>query len=244
MPKTSPENVSRSVRPHDSAMWPQRTDVDGILEPAVSLELDGATVRLVREFRCDGVPFLRTSAWSEDYEDPSSASDAYQALSHQQDSFSYWSVGATAIGTAWLTPIVSPLVSEHLLEREQARANAEREAEEARVLAAQELAAAAKITAYYKMLKKRFAITLEYGTANGRFWSIGFDEAWERDRFWDWFSWQTERFQEFAECMQGGDRLDLERKLLKEMLVTEQTVKKQGLGAGGRRPLRFWRGEV
>jgi hypothetical protein len=146
------------------------------------------------------------------YTHSSSARDAYEALSHQQDSFTYWSVGATAIGTAWLTSIVSAVVSEYAIERGHAQANADREA--------------------------------EYGTDDGRFWSIAFDEAWERDRFWDWFSWQTERFQEFADHMKDGDRLDLERKLLKEMIVTEQAVKKQGPGAGGRRPLRFWRGEV
>jgi len=244
MSTTPAASAVPSIRPRDLEAWPLRADVDGTLIPGVSLELDGATVRLVRELRCNGVPVVRMSAWSATYTDPSSASDAHQALSLREDRFTYWSVGATAMGAAWLTPVVSALVSEHVLELEQARANAEREAEEARVLAAQELAAAAKITAYFKMLKKRFAVTLEYGTDNGRFWSIGFDEAWERDRFWDWFSWQTGRFQEFAEYMRDGERLDLERKLLKEMLVTEQTVKKQGLGAGGRRPLRFWRGEV
>jgi hypothetical protein len=178
------------------------------------------------------------------YTHSSSARDAYEALSHQQDSFTYWSVGATAIGTAWLTSIVSAVVSEYAIERGHAQANADREAEEAGLLAEQELAATAEVAAHYRMLKKRFAVTLEYGTDDGRFWSIAFDEAWERDRFWDWFSWQTERFQEFADHMKDGDRLDLERKLLKEMIVTEQAVKKQGPGAGGRRPLRFWRGEV
>ncbi|PTM47969.1 hypothetical protein C8J24_1376 [Sphingomonas aerolata] len=136
------------------------------------------------------------------------------------------------------------MVSEYAIERGHAQANADREAEEAGLLAEQELAATAEVAAHYRMRKKRFAVILEYGTADGRFWSIAFDEAWERDRFWDWFSWQTERFQEFADHMKDGDRLDLERKLLKEMIVTEQAVKKQGPGAGGRRPLRFWRGEV
>jgi hypothetical protein len=62
MPKISPSNVSQSVRPHDPATWPQRTEVDGAIVPAVSLELDGARVRLVRELRCDGVPVLSMSA--------------------------------------------------------------------------------------------------------------------------------------------------------------------------------------
>jgi hypothetical protein len=244
MSTTSLANVPTSVRPPDVSIWPLTTDIDGILEPSVSLEIDADMVRLVRELRCNGVPVLRTEAWSAKYAGPSFATDAYEALSLQRDRFTYWSVGASAMGPEWLTPIVEDHVSEYVQEREQSLAKANREAEEARKLEEQKLAAAAKITAYYRILKKCFAVTLEYGNDEKAFWSIKFDEAWERDRFWDWFNWQSDRYPEFAEYLKDGDRLELERKLLKEMLVTEQKVKKQGLGAGGRRPLRFWRGEV
>jgi hypothetical protein len=40
----------------------------------------------------------------------------------------------------------------------------------------------------------------------------------------------------------GADEVG--RELLYEMLTTEQAVKKRGLGAGGRRPLLFWRGDL
>ncbi len=37
--------------------------------------------------------------------------------------------------------------------------------------------------------------------------------------------------------------LQLERRLLREMQETEIRIKRAGLSAGGRRPLRFYRGE-
>lgn len=144
-------------------------------------------------------------------------------------------------GADWLTPTIEGHVLEYVEERDQAHALAALETEKLLKLAEKDLAAATKITAYHRILKKRFAVTREYGSDDDEFWLIKFDEAWERDRFWDWFKWQTNRFAEF---MKDGDRLDLERKLLREMLVTEQAVKKQELGAGGRRRLRFGRGEV
>lgn len=237
--KSLPPDACQADRP----VWPS-TEAGGVPQFSVSLELDDLTLRLVRELQCGDASTVRTIAWSASYLEPADATNAYDALSLQGDRLGYWSVGATVFGTDWLTPTVDAYVSEYVEERDQAQAQAARETEELMALAEKDLAAATQITAYYRMLKKRFAVTLEYGSDDDAFWSIKFDEAWERDRFWDWLKWQRNRFEEFAEFMKDGDRLDLERKLLREMLLTEQTVKKQGLGAGGRRPLRFWRGEV
>lgn len=70
-----------------------------------------------------------------------------------------------------------------------------------------------------------------------------FDEGWERDRVWDWLRWQTRRFEDIRLRIDGIGAAAVERELLHEMLVTENRVRKTGLGAGGRRPLRFWRGD-
>jgi hypothetical protein len=101
------------------------------------------------------------------------------------------------------------------------------------------------IAIYFREKKGCYLLVLERGSLKAKpIWTISFAESWERDRFWDWLGWQEERFEEFAQFTQVGCRLELERRLLREMLVTEQAVKKQGLGSGGRRSLRFWRGEL
>lgn len=242
MSTTFPTNVPLGVHPLDASTWPKTADAGNALEPAVVLEIDDATIRLVRELRCDGAPVVRVVAWSAIYADPSLAIDAYEALAHHEDRLVYWSVGATALGPDWLNPTISMLVEDYLCQRAEDQVTAAREADEARRVAAKELAAATKIDLYYLVRKKMFCLTLDRG--DEEFWSIKFQEKWERDRFGDWMQRQKHRFTDFADYMTGGDRFELERQLLREMLVTEQAVKKQGLSAGGRRPLRFWRGEA
>ncbi len=242
MSTTFPANVPPSARPPVASTWPMTTDASHEFEPSVGLEIDDATIRLVRELRCDGAAVVRMVAWSATYADPSLAIDAYEALAHHEDRLTYWSVGATALGADWLNPTISMLVEDYLIQRAEDRVTAAREADEARRVAEKELAAATKIDLYYLVRKKMFCLTLDRG--DEEFWSIKFQEKWERDRFGDWMQRQKHRFADFADYMTEGDRFELERKLLREMLVTEQAVKKQGLSAGGRRPLRFWRGEA
>jgi len=242
MSTTFPEPLPPSVGGADPAAWPHTDFADGVSEFCVSLERDGSTVRILRDLLCGEALAHRVVAWSADYADPADASDAYEALSLHPDLLNYWSVGATAFGAGWLTPTISAHVQEYVTERIESRLMADREAEEAHKLAEKEAAAATKVTLYHVARKKMFCLTLERG--DDEFWSISFEEKWERERFSDWMRRQKHRFAEFAESMKEGDRFELERKLLREMLVTEQVVKKQGLGAGGRRPLRFWRGEA
>ena len=242
MSTTFPANVPPGVRPPDASTWPATADAGHALEPGVVLEIDDATIRLVRELLCDGAPVVRMVAWNAIYANPSLAIDAYEALAHHEDRLTYWSVGATALGEDWLNPTISMLVEDYLSQRAEEQVTAAREADEARRVAAKELAAATKIDLYYLVRKKMFCLTL--GRGNEEFWSIKFQEKWERDRFGDWMQRLKHRFSDFADYMTEGDRFELERLLLREMLVTEQAVKKQGLSAGGRRPLRFWRGEA
>lgn len=239
---TVPPDPSYGARPAEQVAWPAAAETNSKIQFNVTLEQDGATVRLVRSLLCDGSVVARVVAWSATYRGTAEAKDAYEALSRSADLFDYWSVGATALGPDWLTPTTSMVIEDYLNQRAEDLAMADREADEARRLADEDLAASTKITLYYVVRKKMFCLTLERG--DDEFWSIRFDEKWERERFGDWMQWQRHRFGDFAEYMKEGDRFELERQLLREMLVTEQAVKKQGLGAGGRRPLRFWRGEA
>jgi hypothetical protein len=89
----------------------------------------------------------------------------------------------------------------------------------------------------------QFGLDLRRFGAKTGFWRIMFRERWERERFRDWFRLQRARFEEFAVFLDEHDAVALERQLLAEMLDTERRIKAAGRGAGGRRPLRFWRGE-
>lgn len=89
----------------------------------------------------------------------------------------------------------------------------------------------------------QFGVDLRRPGAKTGFWRINFRERWERERFRDWFRNQRSRYDEFAAFLDGNDAVALERLVLREMLDTERRVKAAGLSAGGRRPLRFWRGE-
>lgn len=228
-----------------SNCWPPASEHAARPMVAVTLEQHGSVLRIVRELSCDDEVVARVIAWSREYDEPQQAIDAYEALSARQADLIYWSVGSQALGREWLTPIMAEVVAGFVSDRDEARVRAAAEENKALEEAARELEEANEISAYFRERKGSFHIDLDRGSdTEKRVWSIGFDESWERDRFWDWLCWHTERFEEFAGYLEEATRLDLERKLLREMLVTEQTVKKQGLGSGGRRPLRFWRGEL
>lgn len=235
----------REIDERSSSGWPVASEHAAKPVLAVTLEQDGRCLRLVRELSCDDERVASVVAWSGTYDEPQLAADAHEALSAHQEDLTYWSVASQVLGRDWLTPVLAEIVTGFVSDREEARARAAAEEEEAREAAKKELAEANEISAYFRERKGSFHIDLDRGgQAEKKIWSVGFDERWERDRFWDWLGWHTERFEEFADYLKEATRLDLERKLLREMLVTEQTVKKQGLGSGGRRPLRFWRGEL
>ncbi|PZU73884.1 MAG: hypothetical protein DI530_17000 [Sphingomonas sp.] len=121
------------------------------------------------------------------------------------------------------------------------RVAADREAIEQAELDA---ALARQIDVYFKGSKTEPRIELRRGNSKAAIWSITFGEAWERDRFWDWLKWQRPRFHDFVEVLEGSDATTLRSRLLREMIETEQAARKNKLATTGRRPLRFWCGEV
>ena len=91
--------------------------------------------------------------------------------------------------------------------------------------------------------QRQFGVDLRRGGHKTGFFVIWFRERWERERFRDWWRCQKPRFSEFAAFLEKHGAAALERKLLQEMLLIEKKVKQSGMSAGGRRPLRFYRGE-
>lgn len=90
---------------------------------------------------------------------------------------------------------------------------------------------------------RQFGVDLRRGGDKKGFFVIWFRERWERERFRDWWRCQNHRFGEFVAFLGEHGAPALERRLLQEMLIAEKKVKRAGLSAGGRRPLRFYRGE-
>ncbi|MCD2323059.1 hypothetical protein LQ953_03405 [Sphingomonas sp. IC-56] len=86
-------------------------------------------------------------------------------------------------------------------------------------------------------------LSLESGDESEPFFVMRFTERWERDRVMDWLKWQEDRFHGFRDLVEREEALALERLILAGMRETEHDIKARGLSGGGRRPLRFWRGE-
>lgn len=89
----------------------------------------------------------------------------------------------------------------------------------------------------------RPGLSLESGDASKPFFVMRFSEKWERERVLDWLRCQKERFIDFRELVGLEGSAALEREIIAGMRGTEAEVKARGLSSGGRRPLRFWRGE-
>jgi hypothetical protein len=245
-PPDIPASLDSSDHANDS--WPNETadSVFGLdrFDFLVRVDVRRTTVSIVRALEWRGVPVTQVVVWTRDFEDADGANDAYETLIAHEADLGHWNIGAMVFGACWLERRLEPLVMEFAESREGARALQLKQEAEAKQKAEDEANEATVITAYFQKRKDRYLVTLQRGILDsGEFWTIGFDESWERERFWDWLQWNTERFDEFHDYMQSGERIALERQLLREMLTTEQAVKKLGLGSGGRRPLRFWRGE-
>ena len=90
----------------------------------------------------------------------------------------------------------------------------------------------------------RAGLSLKSGDESSSFFVMRFSEKWERERVLDWLRWQKDRFVAFRHIHESEGSVALERLIIAGMRETEARVKTQGLSSGGRRPLRFWRGET
>lgn len=187
------------------------------------------------------VPVLRTGrgrtlgfgVWRQDFE---SAADARAVFE--------WMIGRPERCLVWgrLAPIIGDkLLSDCIANEMLADYKKRQEEKEARSAEARR---ATKITVHFVEQKGRPALTMQRGADGEPFCSIAFSEKWERDRVWDWMSWQSGHYEEWRihAAVRGGN--SLARRIFEGMLTTEAAVRKAGLATRGRRPLRFWRGEA
>jgi hypothetical protein len=89
----------------------------------------------------------------------------------------------------------------------------------------------------------RPGLSLESGDETKPFFVMRFSEKWERERVLDWLRWQGDRYLEFRDIYVREGAVALERLIIAGMRETEAQLKANGRSSGGRRPLRFWRGE-
>lgn len=183
------------------------------------------------------------TVWSADFDDVDAAQDRYHWLDARPDTCTRLGRHARLFG-----PLDIGVEVEVGVEIDRVRADFERERrrqEDERLRAEAESKAkrARIIGSWLDDRDGQYGINLRRGDTDKAFWIILFREKWERERFRDWFRNQRHRFTEWADFLESHSAIDLERLLLAEMLETERRVKAAKLDAGGRRPLRFWRGE-
>lgn len=202
--------------------------------PFVSDAADGlSTVSLLRRLPDDTF----APVWSHDCA-PVAARAIGEWMWSQPGQWRYWGHLALRLGDAVVGPIILDAATEAAaeLEAEERRAEAERLENE---LLAQE------ITLFtFDPKKGRPALGLERGCDDAPFWRMKFDEKWERDRVVDYLRRQKPRFVELEAHFREHGALELERLVLSEMREAEKRAKALGISSGGRRPLRFWRGEA
>ena len=90
---------------------------------------------------------------------------------------------------------------------------------------------------------RRPGLSRESADQSKPFFVMRFSEKWERERVLDWLRWQKSRFIEFRDLLAAEGSAAVERTIIAGMRETEANIKARGLSTGGRRPLRFWRGE-
>ena len=178
-----------------------------------------------------------TTVWSHTFDTDDETERCLQWMHSRPERWVYWGRLATVLGPVHLTAIVNDGLADDA-ERRRKEEAATREAAE------QDARLSLIIESYLVERGGRFGVNLKRANEREAFWDILFRERWERERFRDWWNCQRGRFQEFAEYLEERSAVELERLVLHEMMETERQVKKAGLSAGGRRPLRFWRGEL
>jgi hypothetical protein len=203
--------------------------------PLLSCDHDRSTISLVRQIRVAGEQILTAAVWTQTLEDPAEARERYDWLRSNGKLLTEWGRTATILGEEVLSSALDAAWQAELVRREVEHRSVEEEKREAETiwLMQDEVGRA-----------ERPAIVMRMGGRSGEpFLTIKLDERWERDRIYDWAQWQSERYREWKEHRDAHGEESLERLIMTEMLRTENAVRKAGLGSGGRRPLRFWRGD-
>lgn len=197
-------------------------------------------VSILRELRCGDVVLAGGPVWSRSTDDEVEAADMFEGLALVGDHLVHLAETALVLASSNVDPVVDEHLRNAAAAREKERAKAAEKAAKAEAKALRDRT----IAVYFTGDKKRLAVELRRGPLSPPFLKVIFGAEWERDRFWDWLKWQEHRHEDIAARVEKAGVEDVRRELLYEMLTTEQAVKKRGHGAGGRRPLLFWRGDL
>ncbi|WP_242416533.1 hypothetical protein [Sphingomonas panni] len=217
---------------------------------AVIIEEPNPSLVLLRIVEVDGQPVLVDPVWSSTYDGIRRARLRFELLDASDGLCAELVRHAVVFGPAEIFNQIEEAAETERVRRDENQkriaAAAEADAKRARDAAekqARDAEAAKRIDSYLEDRNGQFGINMRRANSNTSFWVILFRERWERERFRDWFRWNRHRFAEWAEFLETHTAIELDRLLLAEMLEVERRVKKAGGGAGGRRPLRFWRGD-
>lgn len=216
--------------------WPQQGRGRTTLTYEPRLDAQSARLELVRILRRSGSPDEETVLWSRRYAHRRHAEAIFAWMTSRQEQWAVWGRLTPLVGPDGLLAAAGQAVAEerrgtaHKLLRKREKARKAREK-------------AKHVHSYLVDDRGEFGIDLRRGGQEDGFFVIWFRQQWERERFRDWWRPQVGRFPEFAAFFEQHGAKALERRLLKEMQETERRVRLAGLSAGGRRPLRFWRGD-
>lgn len=215
------------------------SDAVASLHVATHIWIEGATSLVVRRDLLDasGETFGSVVDVSLECADEELARHCLEAAKKLTSSDAVTGATILILGADWFVERVMSAAATMQEERLAADRAAIEEAERDAALSRQ-------IDVYFKGGKKEPRVELRRGNSPEPIWSITFGEVWERERFWDWFKWQRPRFDAFVTEMEADGPTSLRSRLLREMLETEQAARRNKLATTGRRPLRFWCGEV
>jgi hypothetical protein len=192
------------------------------------------TVRIVREAWREGDVSLGRVFWATDAKDGVEAAALRDWLLADAARLAVWARTASVHGSPALDAVLLPSWLEERRERRRRRALERERAREGRLVG---LSRAERLGGEYQV------IVMARGCDRAPFAVLWFDRASDRDRVWDFMVRVEERWSGWRRLMLCEGRDALEREIFSDMLRTEARVKRAGLGAGGGRPLRFWRGD-
>ena len=205
------------------------------------VKTDGShRMSILRELRCGDVVLAGGPVWSRSTDDTIEAADVFEGLSLVGDRLVHLAETALVLASSSADDVVDQHLRNAAEAREKERAKAADRTAKAEAKALRDRT----IAVYFTGDKKKLAVELRRGPLSPPFLKLTFGAEWERDRFWDWLKWQDHRHENIYARVEDADAEEVRRELLYEMLTTEQAVKKRGHGAGGRRPLLFWRGDL
>lgn len=208
----------------------------GFVKYEVRLDTTSSTIGMFRVVGRSGAPFAEYPVWTRTLRHRRHAASLFAWMLEKRGQWLLWGRLGEVVGPDRLLAMAASEISEF-------RGSQARDLLKKRAKACKAKARALKIYSFLVDHHGEFGIDLRRGGEDKGFFVMWFRQNWERERFRDWWRPQAHRFPDFAAFFEEHGGRALERKLLAEMQETEKRLKLAGLSSGGRRPLRFWRGD-